>query len=408
MAKDNLLKDAIADAKAVKDTAIANAMLTLQETFKPKITEMLTDKLRKESITETKLASSGIGTSLTVDDPAPKEPAAAAKSSSKIEDSGLETDTFGEGVDEEVDEDVEVTEDFGGPPETAGAPSMPGDEFGDEGGDEFGGEEDLDLEAIIRELEAELMGGGDEMGGMDMDNGAPDMAGAPDMDSDEDDEDVEEALPFGKGNPHIRPEGFTKVEAGTDINAGIKTEAEKAKTDDLSFPVADAEKKVTESEVEEEVDLEEILREMGAEDELEESEEIASENVELKRSLREHREVIQLLRNRINEVTLLNSKLMYTTKIFRSFNLSEGQKKKIVEQFDRATNLRETKLVYATLSESLHGKTGTATPRRVVAKITEGASKSVGSTRSKSPTTVLAEGDVQVARMQKLAGIVLG
>ena len=403
MAKDNLLKDAIADAKAVKEAAIANAMLTLKESFKPQLTNMLAAKLRNESdmVETTKLASSGVGTSLTVDDPAPKQPAAGTKSSSKIDNPDQEIETFGEGVDEEV------TEDFGGPPETAGAPAADG--FGDdEGGEDFGqeGEEDLDLEAIIRELEADLMGHGDEMGGMDMDNGQPDMNGAPDMDNDEDDEFKKEAVPFGKGGAHVRPEGFNKIDAGVDANAGVTTEAEKAKTDDLSFPV-EGEKKVTEGEVEEEVDLEEILREMGAEDELEESEEIASENVELKRSLREHREVIQLLRNRINEVTLLNSKLMYTTKIFRSFNLSEGQKKRIVEQFDRATNLRETKLVYATLSESLTGKVGTATPRRVAAKITEGASKSVGSTKPKS-TTVLTEGDTQVARMQKLAGIIRG
>lgn len=384
---DNLLKDAIADAKAVKETAIANAMLTLKESFKPQLSSMLATKLRNEEETfgeQKKLDSSDIGTGLTVDDPAPKQPAAAAKSSSDIENPKQEIETFGEGIEE----------DFGAPPETSGAPAMDGGEFGDEGGDEFGGEQgedDLDLEAIIRELEAELMGHGEE-GGEGEFGGEPEVA---------------EALPFGKGSPHIRPEGFTKVEAGTDVNAGIKTEAEKAKTDDLSFPVADEEKKVTEGEVEEEVDLEEILREMGAEDELEESEEIASENVELKRSLSEHREVIKLLRNRINEVTLLNSKLMYTTKIFRSFNLTEGQKKRIVEQFDRATNLRETKLVYATLSESLTGKVGTATPRRVATKITESASKPVGSTKPKS-TAVLAEGDAQVARMQKLAGILRG
>lgn len=386
MAKnDNLLKEAIADAKAVKDTAIANAMLTLQETFKPQLSNMLATKLRNESeevAEQKKLDSSDIGTGLTVDDPAPKQPAAAAKSSSDIDNPEQEVETFGEGIEE----------DFGAPPETAGAPAMDAGEFGDEGGDELGGEEDLDLEAIIRELEADLMGG--EQGGDDM--------------GIEPEGDVEEALPFGKGNPHIRPEGFNKVDAGIDANAGVTTEAEKAKTDDVSFPVADKEEKVTTSEtVEEEVDLEEILREMGAEDELEESEEIASENVELKRSLSEHREVIKLLRNRINEVTLLNSKLMYTTKIFRSFNLSEGQKKKIVEQFDRATNLRETKLVYATLSESLTGKVGTATPRRGVTKITESASATVGSTKPKS-TTVLAEGDQQVARMQKLAGIIRG
>jgi hypothetical protein len=380
MATDNLLKGAIADAKAVKEAAIANAMLTLKESFKPQLSNMLATKLRNEEETfgeQKKLDSSDIGTGLTVDEPAPKQPAAAAKSSSDIDNPKQEIETFGEGIEE----------DFGAPPETSGAPAMDGGEFGDEGGDDFGGEQgedDLDLEAIIRELEAELMGHGEE-GGEGEFGGEPDAMSA----------------------PQVQPEGFNKVDAGLDAGAGVTTEAEKAKTDDLSFPVADKEEKVAEGAVEEEVDLEEILREMGAEDEMEESAEIASENVELKRSLREHREVIKLLRNRINEVTLLNSKLMYTTKIFRSFDLSEGMKKRIVGQFDRATTLRETKLVYATLSESLTGKVGTATPRKVAAKITEGASKSVGSTKPKSQT-VLTEGDTQVARMQKLAGILRG
>lgn len=386
MAKDNLLKEAIADAKAVKETAIANAMLTLKESFKPQLSSILAAKLRNENEDcdaddtvdeQKKLDSSDIGTGLTVDDPAPKQPAAAAKSSSDIDNPGQEVETFGEGIDE-----------FGNPVQDAPA----GDDIGGMGGEEeAGGEEDLDLEAIIRELEADLMGGEEgEIGG------EPDAVA---------DDEVEEAVPFGKGNTHIQPEGFNKVDAGVDVNAGVTTE-EKAKTDDLSFPEAD-EEKVTEGEVEEEVDLEEILREVGAEDSVSESEKIASENVELKRSLREHREVIKLLRSRINEVTLLNSKLMYTTKIFRSFDLTEGMKKKVVTQFDRATTLREAKIVYSTLAESLQGKVGNAAPRRVVSKITEGASKSIGSTKPKS-TPVLTEGNEQVARMQKLAGITLG
>ena len=48
--KDNLLKEAIADARAVKETAIANAMMTLKESFKPQLTSMLASKLRNEEI----------------------------------------------------------------------------------------------------------------------------------------------------------------------------------------------------------------------------------------------------------------------------------------------------------------------------------------------------------------------
>lgn len=395
MARDNLLKEAIADAKAVKEAAIANAMLTLKESFKPQLTSMLAAKLRNESDEmemdeQKKLDSSDIAGGLTVDEPAPKKPSASASSSSDIENKGIEVDTFGEGIEDMM----------GGQDDQQFGDAGAGDEFGAQGGD---GEDDLDLEAIIRELEADLMGGGeDEFGGQD-------EFGGDDMNGGMEEPEMEAAGSYGR---NVRPENaFVKgTESGTDIAHAMKEgEAggiDKDGKDMKDEKGVDSWKKVSEGD--EEVDLEEILREMDADDDtVDESEHIASENVELKRNLREHREVIKLLRNRINEVTLLNSKLMYTTKIFRSFNLSEGQKKKVVEQFDRAGTLRETKLVYSTLAESLTGKVGTATPRKVAANITEGASKPVGSTKPKSQP-VLTEGNTQVARMQKLAGIRLG
>ena len=48
MAKSDLLKQAIADAKAVKETALANAKLALQEAFAPRLEGMLSSKLREE------------------------------------------------------------------------------------------------------------------------------------------------------------------------------------------------------------------------------------------------------------------------------------------------------------------------------------------------------------------------
>ena len=43
-----LLKEAIADAKAVRETALANARLALEEAFAPRLQSMLTKKLREE------------------------------------------------------------------------------------------------------------------------------------------------------------------------------------------------------------------------------------------------------------------------------------------------------------------------------------------------------------------------
>ena len=388
MAKDTLLKEAIADAKMVKEAAIANAMLTLKESFKPQLSSMLAAKLRNEEEhhgddeameEQKKLDSSDIGAgAVTVDNPGPKKPSAVASSSSDIENPEQEVETFGEGIEDMFGGEEE--DELGGETPDLGADLEGGDEFGAEGSDEMGGEEDdLDLEAIIRELEADLMGGDDvPMEGFDDVEAGEEVDGAVTMETIEGDGD-EGVHKDGKDHPAKHG-----VHGGKEVKAG---------------------QEVTE-ELEEEVDLEEILREMEAEDDdMHESEEIATENVELKRSLREHREVIKLLRNRINEVTLLNNKLMYTTKIFRNFTLSEGQKKKVVEQFDRATTLREAKLVYSTIAESF-GVRGT-TSKKVASKITEGASKTVASTKPKSQT-VLNEGDAIVARLQKLAGIIHG
>jgi len=394
MAKDTLLKEAIADAKMVKEAAIANAMITLKESFKPQLSSMLAAKLRNEEESygdeamgeQKKLDSSEIGSgAVTVNNPGPKKPSAVASSSSDIENPEQEVETFGEGIEDMFDDESE--DELGGEVPAADVGMQGDDEFGDdEFGDEEGEEDDLDLEAIIRELEADLMGaeGGDDMSmeGFDDVDAGEEVDGAVTMETV--DGDGDDGV-HRDGKSHPATHGFN---GGKQVSAGQKVT------------------ETTHDDGDEEVDLEEILREMEADDDGvdESSEYIATENVELKRSLREHREVIKLLRSRINEVTLLNNKLMYTTKIFRNFTLSEGQKKKVVEQFDRASTLREAKLVYSTIAES-YGVRG-ATPVKVASKITEGASKTVASTKPKSQT-VLNEGDAIVARLQKLAGIQL-
>jgi hypothetical protein len=139
------------------------------------------------------------------------------------------------------------------------------------------------------------------------------------------------------------------------------------------------------------------------------TEKIATENAKLKEDLKEHRDVIHYLRGKLQEVNMLNGKLMYTNKLFRGFDLSGKQKITVIETFDRATNLREVKLLYATLAENLTGKRVNGKKSNVSA-LTEGlASKVSASTKPK--TAVLNETKEQVtdaatrARLQKIAGI---
>ena len=112
--------------------------------------------------------------------------------------------------------------------------------------------------------------------------------------------------------------------------------------------------------------------------------------------LREAYAVISFLRSKINEVNLLNSKLLFSNKLFRKHSLNEKQKMTVIENFDRASSLREVKLVYATLCESL--KTTKIKP------IKESfASKPTASTRPSKP--ILNEGDDMANRLRKLAGL---
>jgi len=112
---------------------------------------------------------------------------------------------------------------------------------------------------------------------------------------------------------------------------------------------------------------------------------------------------VKFLRTKLSEVNLLNAKLLYVNKLFRN-NLTETQKVKIIETFDRAKTVREAKLVYATLSESITAAKGSTNNKATATKksVMEGfASKATAKTKS-----VLTEGNDQANRFKKLAGII--
>jgi hypothetical protein len=158
----------------------------------------------------------------------------------------------------------------------------------------------------------------------------------------------------------------------------------------------------------EEVDLEEVikaLREMEeGEDKMEEGEHSDKmeegehsdkmEEGEGKGDLEEAYEVIRFLRSKINEVNLLNAKLLFSNKLFRNHSLNESQKLKVIENFDRASNIREVKLIYSTLAESFGS--GKVAKRKLKESY---ASKASAST---APKKVLTEGNELAARWNKL------
>ena len=109
------------------------------------------------------------------------------------------------------------------------------------------------------------------------------------------------------------------------------------------------------------------------------------------------------MKDKLHEVNILNAKLLFTNKLFKSYSLDNNQKLKVVETFDRAQTTREIKLVYSTLAEQFSDN-GSIVTRK---SIKESASTAVSSTKpSKESRKVISE-ETQVAnRFKKLAGLI--
>jgi len=175
---------------------------------------------------------------------------------------------------------------------------------------------------------------------------------------------------------------------------------------DLDMDMADDEMAADDTEI----SLEEILRELEkADKKVEEgtgpggeidpkAADIYSVNDDsAKKELNEAIKTIKALKNELNEINLFNAKLMYVNKIFKARNLSESQKTKVISAFDRSTSVKEVENTFRTLSESI-----SAVPKKSSLKESVGfASKAMGN----APARPIVEADAFVTRWQQLAGI---
>jgi hypothetical protein len=357
-----LLKEAIADAKAVRETALANAKIALEEAFTPKLQSMLSKKLQEElegdeseeevELTQENDVSSEIGGGDGNKMPAAKAFSSAAESD-ELAAADVDKQTAAVGSEDENAEKVAgITEGEEEEDVTGATPDTAVNE------EEAMDDVDSEIDEIIKELEA----------------------AADDEESYATEGEEEEAAPV----------------------------AEPTEAPAVEEPVAE----------EDEIDLDEILREMGygdepAEEEApvaategeESGEELDALKAELKSvqsELGEAISVIKSLKGTINEVNLLNAKLLYVNKLFRSFNLTNEQKSKVVETLDRTKNVREVKLVFSTIAESF--KFGNGATKKVTAKLTESyASKPAQST---APKQIISEDNSAANRFKKLAGII--
>jgi hypothetical protein len=347
MANSNLLKEAIADAKAVRETALANAKIALEEAFTPRIQSMLSAKLAEEEemeeAAEEPVETNGDG----MDAAAGAEVSEGEHGDEEMKEGEHGDDEMSEGEhgDDEMKEgehgDDEMKEDMEEVPVEEEEEKM---------------EEDLELEAIIKELEEEL----DSSDIGDGENKEP----APDASDDHTEDPGEGDLTEGEGEEKKMDEGEKE-------------------------------------DMDEDISLDEIISALREEEEdkVEEGEDKEEKNEEAEKELEEAYNVIKFLRSKINEVNLLNAKLLFSNKLFRNHSMNENQKMKVIENFDRAQSLREVKLVFATLSESFN--LSTSKTKRTIKE--SYASKSTASTAPSKK--VISEGSDLSARWKKLANL---
>ena len=326
----DFLKEAIADAKAVKESAIANAKIALEEAFNPQLKSMLSAKLEEMDKTY---------------------------------------------EEDDVTEEAEVSEEII-------------DETISEEKDEM--DEEMNLDEILNELEEseESLEEGDIAEESTIDEAEEEEAEEEEADeAEEKEEDEIDIEDMSEDDLKKFIEGVIEdmVESG-ELEAGEEEEAEG-----------------TESEEEIDMDIDDMDVEIEAEEEIEEEvvaeEEEIEVDEEMKGELDEAYATIKSLKSELQEINLLNAKLLYSNKIFKAKTLSESQKAKVLGTFDKATTVKEVKLVFETINESLKTKTTKRISENMI-----GSASRVTTTPKRAKKPII-ESDAMVSRFQKLAGI---
>ena len=356
MTNRDLLKEAIADAKAVKEVAITNAKAALEEAFTPHLKEMFEKKMMDMEEDEDEMKN---------------EAMEAEDDDKELEELLKEL----EGSEDEVHEaEEEESEDEA-------------EEAEKEGEEEEEEEIDLeemteeDLKKFIEEVVDEMIEAGELEAGHE---GMEDEAGAemePEMGAEE--MPAEEEAPMMENKKTLKEMDMSvdmiDLILGTFGTLGgiIGGAFAKASYDEKK----EAAKKLAQAIGSGEADEEGKSNEMPA----------------MEAELAEAIETINVLKSELNEINLLNSKLLYTNKIFKAKNLTESQKVKVLTAFDKAETVKEVKLVFETLQEGLEK----ANTKELVRENKGFASKAIGI----SPKQPVVEANDMVNRFKKLAGL---
>ena len=423
MANRDLLKEAIADAKAVKETAIANAKAALEEAFAPRMQELLKIKLEEmdKDIEEAEEVTEGDDVYETEDNmEEAMDDTMEEAMDDKVEENEVDLEELLRELDELEEEDsVEETEEPVMEAEEEEAEEMEDTE-----------EEEIDLENMseddlkkfIEDVIADMVEAGELEAGEGMEG----------EEEDEEEVEINERKKYGgnKGDVPAAKRGDKKdtaEEEGVEdykkkkkmeenketINEDVVTSTteflnmlpaivggiatligsgvavpefiERAKTGKYGSKLQKIAKDVTAAGASASATTQQTSTDSSRMEE--------GENTELEEAYN----TIKTIKEELAEVNLFNAKLLYTNKIFKSKNLTESQKVKVLAAFDKAASVEEAKLVFETLSE---GFTSKKAPMNE-SLIRGGASKAAG-VATKKP---IMEANDQVARWQKLAGI---
>ena len=360
----DLFKEAIADAKQVREAALVNAKAALEEALGPKLQSMISAKLQEMDLDEEEIDE--------VDFMKPSD------TSDEEQESGYGNAEQG----------------------------MPGK--GDVNEEDL--EEDFDLSAILAELDEE-----------------DSLKEAKEEDEEKEKMDEAEEEEAGEEEEEMPAEETEAEDKITDltvdqlkdiikdiISSELEAEEEETPADE------EAEKNGEEMGMEmdnmggeEEINLEELLAELDALDEEKEEEDEAmyeakkkavkkeKEEKDKKDEMKEAIDTINALRNELNETNLLNAKLLYVNKIFKAKNLTESQKLKVIASFDKATTPKQAKELFESIQNSDFG----ASKKSQIKESLGFASKAAGVAPKNSANTIVESNDV-IARMQKLANII--
>ena len=440
MANRDLLKEAIADAKALKETAIANAKAALEEAFEPRLKSMLSTKLEEMELEEEK-------------EDEVKEMAHGNKAKKEKEDS-MEEGHSGSGPKTQIpdrSEDYKMIEEDDL------------DEILAELEEEMKDEKDMKKEGAYGKMDEDPMDEamhGDKKKMMDEDPMDEAMYGDKKKMMDEDP--MDEAM-YGKDRMEEDPEKMEEDSMYEQEEDEMKMDdmdmdidLEDMSEDDLKSFIEDVIADMVEAgelepgdEFEADKDGEEEIDIEDEKEEIMEAEEVQAERMsaydrdaaeagrmvmdKLKRmssgammklfgvssvgelmaalggaagaakAMEETKdsdimEEVNALRAELHEVNLLNAKLLYTNKIFRAKNLKEAQKVKVLEAFDKAETVKEVKLVFETMNDSL------ANVKKQVVKENLGRASKAAGVAPQTKSNIV-DVDPQFARMQKLAGL---